>query len=144
MVFRNADPELLARARDRVAQSKVSAPTEEQRQRREVYQRYASKLSDRSPEECDRVVACQLLDKLIKARGGQTLTQDELIRVGRVLLESPTSQELKQSQGEDMSVAYVTEVMGRAQPTVERVQRNRLAEEAKRSQKKSRDQGMER
>ncbi|MEL7522762.1 MAG: hypothetical protein AAGJ80_14300 [Cyanobacteria bacterium J06553_1] len=61
-----------------------------------------------------------------------------------MLLESPTSRELKQSQGEDASVAHVTEVMGKAQPKVERVQRNRLAEEAKRSQKKSRDQGMER
>ncbi|MEO1619617.1 MAG: hypothetical protein AAFU53_01140 [Cyanobacteria bacterium J06632_3] len=84
------------------------------------------------------------MDKLLKARGGPGLTQDELIRVGRVLLEGPTSQELKQSQGEDASVAYVTEVMSRAQPTVEQVQRNRLAEQAKRSQKKSRDQGMER
>ena len=130
-----------APARDRVAQSKVPAPTEEQRQRREVYQRYASKLGDRSPQECDLIVACQLLDKLIKARGGHTLTQDELDRVGRVLLESPTSRELKQSQGEDASIAYVTEVMGKAQPTVERVQRDRLAEQAERSQKK--DQGME-
>ena len=84
------------------------------------------------------------MEKLLKARGGQKLTQDEQVRVGRVLLESPTSRELKQSQGEDASVAYVTEVIGMAQPTVERVQRNRLAEQAKRSQKKSHDQGMER
>ncbi|MEL7354382.1 MAG: hypothetical protein AAFN38_23415, partial [Cyanobacteria bacterium J06560_5] len=145
-VFKNVDPALLARARDRVAEDKARLEEKQQQrqQRREVYQRYASALGDRSPQECDRVVACQLLDKLIKARGGQKLTQDELVRVGRVLLESPTSRELKQSQGEDASVAYVTEVMGKAQPTVERVQRNRLAEQAKRSQKKSRDQGMER
>ena len=145
-VFKNVDPALLARARDRVAEDKALLEDKQQQrqQRRDVYQRYASKLSDRSPQECDRVVACQLLDKLIKARGGQKLTQDELIRVGRVLLESPTSRELKQAQGEDASIAYVTEVMGKAQPTVERVQRNRLGEEAQRSQKKSRDQGMER
>ena len=145
-VFKTVDPALLARARDRVAEDKARLAEKQQqrRQRRDVYQRYASKLSDRSPQECDRIVACQLLDKLIKARGGQKLTQDELVRAGRVLLESPTSQELKQSQGEDVSVAYVTEVMGKAQPTVERVQRNRLAEQAKRPQKKSRDRGMER
>ena len=145
-VFKNVDPALLARARDRVAEDKARLEEKQQQrqQRRDVYQRHASALGDRSPQECDRVVACQLLDKLIKARGGQKLMQDELVRVGRVLLESPMSRELKQSQGEDASVAYVTEVLGKAQPTVERVQRNRLAEQAKRPQKKSRDQGMER
>ncbi|MEL7226680.1 MAG: hypothetical protein AAGL17_18050 [Cyanobacteria bacterium J06576_12] len=42
-----------------------------------------------------------------------------------------------------MSVAYVTEVMSVAQPMVERVQRNRRAEQVERSQRKSRDRGME-
>ncbi|MEN8444055.1 MAG: hypothetical protein ABG776_03465, partial [Cyanobacteria bacterium J06555_13] len=146
VVLRGIAPELVARARACIVQDKASELSKQQQcqQRRELYQRYASKFSDRPARECDRIVACQLLDKLIKARGGQNLTQDELVRVGRVLLESPTSRDLKQSQGEDASVAYVTEVMGKAQPTVERVQRNRLAEQAKRSQKKSRDQGMER
>ena len=51
------------------------------------------------PRECDRIVACQLMDKLLKGRGGQRLTQDELVRVGRVLIEGPTSQALEQSQG---------------------------------------------
>ena len=143
-VFKNVDPELLARARERVAKEQAPELWEKRQQRREVYQRYASKYGDRPAKECDRMVACELMEKLLKARGGQKLTQDELVRVGRVLLESPTSRELKQLQGEDASVAYVTEVMGKAQPTVERVQRNRLAEQAKRSQKKSRDQGMER
>ena len=82
------------------------------------------------------------MDKLLKARGGQALTQDELVRVGRVLLEGPASQELKQAQGKDASIAYVTEVMSVAQPMVERAQRNRRS--AERSQKKSRDQDMER
>ncbi|MEO0771322.1 MAG: hypothetical protein AAFY72_18200, partial [Cyanobacteria bacterium J06649_4] len=146
VVLRGLDPELVARARDRIAEDNASKPSKQQQrqQRRDVYQRYAAKYSDRPAKECDRLVACQLMDKLIKARGGQNLTQDELVRVGRVLLESPTSRDLRQSQGEDASVAYVTEVMGKAQPTVERVRRNRLAEQAKRSQKKSRDQGMER
>ena len=84
------------------------------------------------------------MDKLLKARGGQALTQDELVRVGRVLLEGPASQELKQAQGKDASIAYVTEVMSVAQPMVERAQRNRRAEQVARSQKKSRNQGMER
>ena len=117
---------------------------QQRRQRREVYEQYAAKYSDRSAKECDRIVACQLMDKLLKVRGGQELTQDELVRVARVLLEGPTSRELKQSKGKDASVAYVTEVMSVAQPMVERVQRNRRAEQAERSQRKSRERGMER
>ncbi|MEO1445885.1 MAG: hypothetical protein AAFV46_06560, partial [Cyanobacteria bacterium J06635_11] len=146
VVLRGLDPELVARARDRIAEDNASKPSKQQQrqQRREVYQRYAAKYSDHPARECDRLVACQLMDKLLKARGGQQLTQDEQVRVGRVLLEGPTSQELKQTQGKDASVAYVTEVMSEAQPMVERAQRNRLAEQIKRSQKKSRDQGMER
>ncbi len=135
VVLRGIDPELVARARDRVAEGKAPEPPNQQR---EVYQRYASKYSDRSPRECDRLVACQLMDKLLKARGGQRLTQDELVRVGRVLIEGPTSQELKQSQGKEASIAYLTEVISVAQPMVERAQRTRL------SQQKSRDPGMER
>ena len=141
VVLKGFDPELVARARDRVAEDKALEPKQRQR---DVYQRYASKYSDRLPRECDRLVACQLMDKLLKARGGQRLTQDEQVRVGRVLLESPTSQELKQSRGKEESIAYVAEVMSVAQPMVERAQRNRLAEQVARSQKKSRNQDMER
>ena len=139
VVLRGIDPELVARARDRIAEDNAPKPSKQQQrqQRREVYQRYAAKYSDRSPRECDRLVACELLDKLLKARGSQRLTQDELVRVGRVLIEGPTSQELKQSQGREASIAYLTEVMSVAQPMVERAQRTR------RSQKKIRDQGME-
>ncbi|MEL7334351.1 MAG: hypothetical protein AAFN12_19050, partial [Cyanobacteria bacterium J06560_2] len=136
VVFRNADPELLARARDRIAQSKVPAPTEEPRQRREVYQRYASKLGDRSPQECDQLVARQLMSKLLSGRKGQELTQDELIRVGRVLLEGPVVQELEQSQGEAASRAYVGKLLTQARPIVEQHQQAKLAKE------KSKDQGM--
>ena len=141
-VLRGIDPELIERVRDRVAHNK--APSQQRSQQREVYQRYASKLSDRPAKECDRIVACRLMDKLLKARDGQALTQDELVRVGRVILEGPASQELKQTQGKDASIAYVTEVMNVAQPMVERAQRNRLSQQAERSRKKSRDQGMER
>ncbi|MEM9149567.1 MAG: MobF family relaxase, partial [Cyanobacteria bacterium P01_F01_bin.3] len=145
-VLKRIDPELVARARDRIAQDKAPEPSKQQQrqQRHEVYQRYASKFSDRPAKECDRLVACQLMDKLLKARSGQQLTQDEQVRVARVLLEGPASQELKQTQGKDASIAYVTEVMSKAQPMVERVHQNRRAEQVKRSQKKSRDQGMER
>ena len=108
-----------------------------------MYEQYAAKYSDRSAKECDRIVACQLMDKLLKVRGGQELTQDELVRVARVLLEGPTSRELKQLKGKDASVAYVTDVMSVAQPMVERSQRNRRPQQAERSQKKSRDRGME-
>ena len=137
-VLRGLDPEVVEQARDRVAEEKAPAPSKQQRQRREVYERYASKYSDRSPRECARLMACQLMDKLLKGRGGQRLTQDELVRVGRVLIEGPTSQALEQSQGREASIAYVTEVISVAQPMVERAQRTR------RSQKKNRDQGMER
>ncbi|MEO1686175.1 MAG: MobF family relaxase, partial [Cyanobacteria bacterium J06631_12] len=138
-VLKRIDPELVARARDRIAQDKAPEPSKKQQrqQRREVYQRYASEYSDRPARECDRLVACQLMDKLLKARGGQRLTQDEQVRVGQVLIEGPTSQELKQTQGKDASIAYVTEVMSKAQPIVERAQQTR------RSQQKSRDSGME-
>ena len=139
-MLKSTDPELVARARDRVAKSKTPEPSKQQRQqRRDVYQRYAAKYSDRPARECDRLMACQLMDKLLKARGGQRLTQDEQVRVGRVLLEGPLmSQELKQTQGKDASIAYVTEVMSKAKPMVERAQQTRC------SQQKSRDQEMER
>ena len=138
-VLKGIDPELVARARARIAQDKASELSKQQQrqQRREVYQRYASKYRDRPAKECDRLVACELLDKLLKARGGQRLTQDEQVRVGRVLIEGPTSQKLKQSQGKDASIAYVTEVMSVTQPMVERAQQTR------RPQQKSRDSGME-
>ncbi|MBE9063453.1 MobF family relaxase [cf. Phormidesmis sp. LEGE 11477] len=136
-VLKGFDPELVARARDRIAEGKAPEPPKHRQQQREVYQQYAAKYGDRPPRECDRLVACQLMDKLLKARGAQQLTQDEQVRVGRVLIESPTSQELKQLQGREASIAYVTEVISVAQPIVERAQRTR------RSQQKSRDQGME-
>ena len=116
---------------------------QQRRQRREVYEQYAAKYSDRSAKECARIVACQLMDKLLKVRGGQELTQDELVRVARVLLEGPTSRELAQMQGKDASVTYVTKVMSVAQPMVERAQRNKRVRQAERSQRKSRDRGME-
>ncbi|MEM6867564.1 MAG: MobF family relaxase [Cyanobacteria bacterium P01_C01_bin.121] len=142
VMLRNVDPELLARAKDRVA--KEQAPElSKQQQRREVYRRYASKLSDRSPKDCDLIVACQLLDKLLKDRSGQRLTQDELVRVGRVLLEGPPSQALEQSRGREASAGYVTEVVSMAQLKVERAQRNRRSRQAERAQRKSRDRGME-
>ncbi|MEM9944895.1 MAG: AAA family ATPase, partial [Cyanobacteria bacterium P01_D01_bin.36] len=143
-VFKNVDPELLARARDRVAKEQAPELWKKRQQRREVYQRYASKLSDRAPKECDLIVACQLLDKLLQARNGQELTQAELVRVGRVLLEGSPSQALEQSQSREASAEYVTEVVSMAQSKVERAQRNRLAEQAQRAQRKSRDRGMER
>ena len=77
-------------------------------------------------------MARELLIKLLEARRGQHLTNDELVRVGRVLLEGPMSQELKQSQGKAASLAYVTEVLTKVQPMAEQ------------SQHRSRDQGMER
>ncbi|MEL7226302.1 MAG: hypothetical protein AAGL17_16055 [Cyanobacteria bacterium J06576_12] len=40
-------------------------------------------------------------------------------------------------------MAYVTDVMSVAQPMVERVRRNRRAELIERSERKSRDRGME-
>ena len=143
-VFKNVDPELLARARERVAKEQAPELWEKRQQRREVYQRYAAKLGDRSPQDCDLIVACQLLDKLLSARSGQQLTQDELVRVGRVILEGPPSQAIEQSQGREASAGYVTEVVSMAQSKVERAQRNRLAQQAERSQQKSRDRGMER
>ncbi|MEO1445621.1 MAG: AAA family ATPase, partial [Cyanobacteria bacterium J06635_11] len=106
--------------------SRLDRQKQQRRQQlRAVYERYAAQYSERSPEECDRIVACQLMDKLLDTRDSQKLTQDELVRVGRVLLEGPTSRELEQTQGKAASVAYVTEVMNRAQLMVERAHQNR-------------------
>mgnify|MGYP001798027454 CR=1 FL=1 len=46
-VFRSIDPDLLERARDHIAKNKVSAPSQPLSEQREIYQRYASKFSDR-------------------------------------------------------------------------------------------------
>ncbi len=146
-VFRSVDPELLERAKARVAEEKalLAEKQQQRRQRREVYERYASAFSDRPAKECDLLVARQLMDKLLKARGGQQLTQDEQVLVGRVLLEGPAAQALEQSQGREASIAYVTEVISRAQPRIEQAQRTRRSQpQKKRAQQKSRDQGMER
>ncbi|MEL6554859.1 MAG: MobF family relaxase [Cyanobacteria bacterium J06621_11] len=119
-------------SRRRVAREKQA----QRRRRREVYERYASPFSDRLPQKCDRLVARQLMTKLLDARGGQELTQDELVRVGRVLLEGPVSQELKQLQGKEASREYVIRVLEKEQVIVEKTQQAKLAKE------KSKDQGM--
>ena len=119
-------------SRRRVALEKQA----QRRHRREVYERYVSPFSDHLPQECDRLVARQLMTKLLDARDGQELTQDELVRVGRVLLEGSVSQELKQSQGKEASREYVIRVLEKEQAIVEKSQQAKLAKE------KSKDQGM--
>ena len=118
---------VVSRGRGRVAKRA------KHRRHREIYQRYAAQFCDRTPQECDLLVARQLMTHLLKARSGQELTQDELIRVGRVLLEGLASQELQQSEGKPVSIAYVTGALGKEQERVEKAQQ---------AKEKSSDQGM--
>lgn len=72
------------------------------------------------------------MSELLTERGGQRLRDDEIGKVGSILLQGPVAQQLKQAEGKDAGVAYAMEVLTKAQKAVEKAQR------------RSRDQGMER
>ena len=135
-------PDDLARYQAQIAEAKVPEPPIENRQtaeqedkrhrRRQIYQQYAAKFEGKSVYECDRLVVCQMMSDLLTERGGQKLRDDEITKVGSILLQGPVAQRLKQTQGKEAGVTYAMEVLAKAQKVVEKAQR------------RSRDQGMER
>ena len=142
VVLRRIAPNELARYQAQIAEAKtIEQPIEQKqaveqedkrRRRREIYQQYAAKFVGKSLYECDRLVVRQLMSELLAERGGQRLSDDEIGKVGSILLQGPVSQELKQTQGKEAGVTYAMEVLTKAQKMVEKAQR------------RSRDQGMER
>ena len=101
------------------------------RRRREIYQQYAAKFASKSAYECDRLVVQQLMRELLIKRDGKRLRDDEVVKVGSILLQGPVAQHLKQTQGKEAGTTYAMEVLAKAQKVVEKAQR------------RSRDRGME-
>ena len=73
--------------------------------------------------ECDHLVVRQLMSELLIERGGQRLSDDEIVKVGSILLQGPVAQELKQTQGKEAGLEYAMEVLAKAQKVVEKAQR---------------------
>ena len=133
-------PDDLARYQAQIAEAKATEPPTEQRQaaeqdekrrRRQIYQQYAAKFAGKSDRECDLLVVRQLISELLIERDGKRLSDNEIGKVGSILLQGPVAQELKQTQGKDAGVEYAMGVLAKAQKVVEKAQR------------RSRDQGME-
>ena len=116
-----------------LVEKKQTAEQEDKRRRRcQIYQQYAAKFVGKSVYECDHLVVCELMSDLLTERGGQKLRDDEITKVGSILLQWPVAQQLKQTQGKDAGVTYAMEVLAKAQKAVEKAQR------------RSRGQGIER
>ena len=99
------------------------AERERKRQRgREVYRQMAAQYEGRSEYECDRLVVRELMSGLLEGRGGRRLSDDEIAKVGRVLLQGPVAQRLKEAQGRDAGIAYAMDVLAKEQKIVERAQ----------------------
>ncbi len=148
VILKQIAPDDLARYQAQTAKAKeVGQPIEKKqaaeqdgkrRRRREIYQQYAAKFVGKSLYECDRLVVRQLMSELLNERGGRRLSDDEIAKVGSILLQGPVAQELKRTQGKEAGMTYAMEVLAKAQKVVERSQ------QSKASQRRSRDQGMER
>ena len=114
VVLRRIDPDALARYQAQIAKAKAAEPPiekkqvaeqdEKRRRRREIYQQYAAKFVGKSLYECDRLVVRQLMSELLAERGGQRLSDDEIVKVASILLQGPVAQELKQTQGKEAGV----------------------------------------
>ena len=99
----------LARYQAQIAKAKVAEQLtekkqeaeqdEKRRRRRQIYQQYAAKFVGKSLYECDRLAVRQLMSELLTKRSGQKLRDNEVAKVGSVLLQGPVAQELKQTQG---------------------------------------------
>ncbi len=148
VILRKIAPDALARYQAQIAKAKAPEPPVEKKQtaeqddkrrrRRQIYQQYAAKFVGKSLYECDRLVARQLMSELLIERGGQRLSDDEIGKVGSILLQGPVAQELKQMQGKEAGVKYAVEALTKEQKVVEK------AQQANRSRKRSQDRGMER
>jgi conjugative relaxase-like TrwC/TraI family protein len=133
VILRSLDPRGLARYEAQIAEAKATElPVEKQqaaaqedkrRRRRQIYQQYAAKFVGKSPRECDLLVVRQLMSELLIERSGQRLSDDEIGKVGSILLQGPVAQELKQTQGKEAGVTYAMEVLAKVQKVVEKAQR---------------------
>jgi len=149
VILRKIAPGELARYQAQIAKAKATEPPtgkkqaaeqdDKRRRRREIYQQYAAKFVGKSPHECDRLVVRQLMSELLIERGGQRLSDDEIGKVGSILLQGPVAQELKQTQGKAAGVRYAMGVLAKEQKVVEKAQKLVKRQE----QPKQRDQGME-
>ena len=141
VILSRIDPDALARYQAQIAQAKAAEQPiekkqgaeedEKRRRRREIYQQYAAKFVGKSVYECDLLVVRQLMSELLIERGGQRLSDDEIVKVASILLQGPVAQQLKETQGKEAGVEYAMEVLAKAQKVVEKAQR------------RSRDRGME-
>ena len=141
VVLRKIAPDDLARYQAQIAEAKATEPPieekqtaeqdEKRRRRRQIYQEYAAKFVGKSDRECDRLVVQQLMSELLTERDGKRLSDNEIGKVGSILLQGPVAQQLKQTHGKDAGVEYAMGVLAKAQKVVEKAQR------------RSRDQGME-
>ena len=141
VILRGIAPGKLERHQAQVAKAKATeqpiektqaVEADKRRRRRQIYQQYAAKFEGRSVYECDRLVVRHLMSDILEARGGWKLSNDEIVKVGSILLQGPVTQELKQMQGKDVGMTYAMEVLTKVQKAVEKAQRRSL------------DQGMER
>ena len=145
MVLRKIAPDDLARYEAQIAKAKATEQPiekkqaaeqeEKRRRRRQIYQQYAAKFVGKSVYECDLLVVRQLMSELLIERGGQRLSDDEIAKVGSILLQGPVAQELKQTQGKEAGVKYALEVLAKEQKIVEKAQQTKRI--------KSRNRGME-
>ena len=78
------------------------------------------------------------MSELLTERGGQRLSDNEIGKVGSILLQGPVAQELKQTQSKDAGVEYAMEVLAKAQKAVEKTH------QADRSGKRKQNKEMER
>ena len=142
VILRRIAPDDLAHYQAQITEVKAPEPPIDKKQeaeqeskrhrRRQIYQQYAARFEGKSVYECDFLVARQLMSELLSERRGQRLRDDEIGKVGSILLQGPVAQQLKQTQGKEAGVTYAMEVLTKAQKVVEKAQR------------RSRDQGMER
>ena len=151
------DLEDSARSKNQTATAKLTEPptekkqvTEQQRKRRrrrQIYQQYAAKFAGKSAYECDRLVVEQLMSELLAERKGQRLSDNEVVKVGSILLQGPVAQQIRRTKGKDAGTTYAMEVLVKAQKVVEKnqelVKRQKLSKPNQKKQSKKRDQGFE-
>ena len=148
VILRKIAPDVLARYEAQMAEAKTPEPpiekkqaaeqNEKRRRRRQIYQQYAANFVGKSVYECDRLVVRQIMSELLNERGGRRLSDDEIRKVGSILLQGPVAQELKRTQGKEAGMTYAIEVLVKVQKVVEK------AQPSNRNRKRSQDRGMER
>ncbi len=116
----DASGELASAASRRRAQLEQDG---KRRRRRQVYEQYAARFVGRSDRECDYLVAKQMMGELLAESGRRSLREEEVLEVGRVLLQGPVAQELKRTEGEEAGLKYAGEVLVEAQKIVQQEQR---------------------